>query len=90
MAKTDKKFSERQHFKKRLKERFDITVNRHDLKDLVSNILSGTNVTKLMKQSNRIATFRTRIKDKSVIVVFDKIRKAPVTCLTQKMFEEGK
>jgi hypothetical protein len=73
------------HFKKRFKERFGIEINRNDIRELVSNIKEGSNVIKSDILSLRVTAYTMIFKRKRCVILYDKIRKVPVTALTMDM-----
>jgi len=78
--KRDKTHDERKHFKKRLKERYDLEANRHDIRDIVY-LIQHQKCNLVLKQSNRITVWDVPFKGEKVRIVYDKLRKAPVTAL---------
>jgi len=75
-----KKTSERMHFKRRMQERFGITLTTSQCKDIVDIIKKGT--TKIVRrESLRVFVYEMKIQDKLVHVVYDKVRKTPVSAL---------
>jgi len=73
------------HIKKRFKERFGIDINRHDMRELVSNIQSGDNVIKEKKLTNRITAIDMNFKNNHCVVLYDRVRHVPVTVFTPSM-----
>ena len=73
------------HIKRRFKERFGIDINRHDIRELVSNIQSGDNIIREQRLTNRVTAFDMNFKNNHCVVIYDKIRKVPVTVLTADM-----
>ena len=78
--KRDKTHDERKHFKRRLKERYGLEANRHDVHDIVY-LIQTQKCNFVMKQSNRITVWDVPFKGEKVRIVYDKVRKAPVTAL---------
>jgi hypothetical protein len=78
-----KKECQRSHFKRRLFERYEITVNDGEYDFLVSKVKKNDKemVHFLMKQSNRITINVIEFKGKRIVAVYDKLRKALCTCL---------
>lgn len=78
-----KKDCQRSHFKRRVFERYEITINDGEYDFLVSRIKKNdkTMVHFLMKQSNRISISLIEYKGKEIVAVYDKLRKALCTCL---------
>ena len=81
----DKTKACRVHFKKRFKERFGIDINHRDLVDLTTDIQNWDNVLGEQKLTNRVTAFDMNFKGNRCIVIFDTIRKVPVTVLTTLM-----
>ena len=75
----------RVHIKKRFKERFGIDINRHDIRDLVSDIQNGDNVLSSRRLTRRVTVFNMIFKRCRCTVLYDKDRKVPVTVLTPDM-----
>jgi len=72
------------HFKESFKERFGITINRHDIRQLVEDI-SRRRVRKTEQLSNRVFAHTMTFKGKECVVLFDRMRQVPVTALTTDM-----
>ena len=85
-----KKDSCKIHIKRRFKKRFGLDINRFDIQELTKNILNGDNVLYEDKQTNRVTAYTLIFKKKRCVVVFDRMRKVPITVLTPKMYEEGR
>lgn len=79
----DKKETERKHFKRRVFERYDITINDGEYDFLVSKIKKNdkTFVKFLTKQTNRVSIQLITYKNKEIVVVYDKLRKQLVSAL---------
>jgi hypothetical protein len=77
-----KKVSQREHFKKRMLERFNIDISRKRYDELVSMIKSKDAVL-LERQSLRVSKYKITIDSKDYIVIYDKQRKTLVTVLPQ-------
>lgn len=85
--KKPKSQSERIHFKRRLRERYGIRINRNAYRELVDRVLLGE-TTYIFKQSNTRTIHRMIICNKSVIVVYDSMRRELVTALPPDLTEE--
>lgn len=76
----NKAVCQRAHAKKRLAQRFDLQINRFQIRDLVAQIQQGK--TRLLeKQSNRISVQLVIYSERKLAVVYDKERKTIVTFL---------
>lgn len=75
--------TEKRHFKKRVFERYNITITDNDYEYLVSKIKKNdkTVVKFLTKQTNRISIQLLTYKDYEIVVVYDKMRKQLVSAL---------
>lgn len=73
---------ERRHAKQRALERYGVTLNRHQLRELSRLIqLNHTSVRFLWKESNRVSHFALTFNEQRYIVVYDRQRKTIVTFL---------
>lgn len=77
-----KKIKQRIHAKQRLEERYDLKLNRHDIKVLVSKIQCG-NARFIRKQSNRVTHWMVNYLGKEIHLVYDKKRQNIITALTK-------
>jgi hypothetical protein len=78
-----KKSASRGHFKRRMNERFGIVLTTAQCKDIVDLIQNGK--TKCIKQQSlRTTIHEVKINGILIHVVYDKIRKTPVTALPPK------
>ncbi len=84
-----KKSCQRIHAKRRLEERFGLTINRHQLRDLVLQIQSGK-AEHLETQSNRISIKAVTVNGQKIAVVYDRNRQNIVTFLPKEALEEYK
>lgn len=75
-----KKMAEKIHAKRRAKERYDLELNRHSLKDLVKLVQSCTGIF-IRKKSNRVSNWLINYQGKDLLVSYDKIRKTIITFL---------
>ena len=73
--------AERLHAKRRYKERFNISLSRKQLNDIISNIQNGKDAIFLCKQSNNFSKWIVNVKGNKAIAVYDKNRKQIVTFL---------
>jgi len=79
--------SERIHFKRRLRERYGIRINRIAYRTLVDKVRAG-NSQYLFKQSNTRAVHRIEIGDIPVTVIYDNLRSELITALPAHLTEE--
>ena len=42
----------------------------------------------LEKQSNRVTIWKGKIQNKILVILYDKMRKQPITCLTEEMYSK--
>ena len=82
-----KKTCQRIHAKRRLEERFGLTINRHQMRELVQQIHAGR-AEHLETQSNRISIKAIMLNDRKIAVVYDCSRQTIVTFLPQEALEE--
>jgi len=73
------------HFKKRMLERFNLRINRHDIKDIVECIHQGTNVVSTKKLTNRVFVYRMVYCGHQINIYFDRVRQVPITAKTPDM-----
>lgn len=72
--------AQRAHAKRRLRERYGLTVNRHDLCALVS-LIQGGQGRMVLRQSNRVTVWEVPFQDQLLRVVYDSLRHEIVTAL---------
>lgn len=72
------------HFKKRVLERCGIELLEHDIQYLRGRIKRGK-YKGVIKQSNRVYIYDIDFKDIHCFIVYDKMRKTPITVLTEEM-----
>jgi hypothetical protein len=74
--------AERRHFKRRIEQRYGLSLNRKDLYNLSEIIARG--LAQLVKQESfRVSVYDVPFKNNRIIrIVYDKMRKSVVTCLT--------
>lgn len=78
-----KKTASRNHFKQRMNERFGIKLTTSQCKDIVNLIQKGK--TRFVEQQSlRVSIHEIKINEMLIHVVYDKIRKTPVTALPPK------
>jgi len=82
-SRTPKKLSQNRHFKKRLFERFEINIEQKDIEKIKYQIESGQSAI-IKRQSNRIVLHGVKINDTYIIIVYDKLRKQPVTVIPKE------
>lgn len=87
LKKLDKAMCQKEHFKNRMKERFGISVNRIDIKE-ISNLVNEKN--KVLDVTKREKHYKIKFKEKEIIIVYDEKRKVPVTAYPVNWFEETK
>lgn len=81
-----KKDSQKRHFKKRVKERFDCELNRFDIRNIIQQIREEP-YTFRGSISIRLSCHLVRLPDNQLAyVLYDRIRKVPVTALTEAMW----
>lgn len=77
-----KKSCQKQHFKDRLLERYNLVANKSDYMDLCVMIKNNhPDVIHLLRQSNRVSVKWVLFKGKRVVVVYDSLRGTLVTAL---------
>ena len=89
MATNNKQFKNktewyRDHFKKRMLERFGLTINRNDIREITNWILNGDNVLSEEKKSSRVTKYRVIFKQNDCFVLFDHVRNVPMTTYSAK------
>lgn len=72
--------SERVHAKKRAEERFGVTLNRHDIRDIVYQIQNHSAIF-VEKQSQRVSVFVVNLKGIQAFAVYDRVRQTIITFL---------
>jgi hypothetical protein len=79
----NKKNTEKRHFKRRVLERYDITLTDNDYDYLCSRVRNNdkTIVKFLTKQTNRVSIQLISFKNKKIVCAYDKVRKALITAL---------
>lgn len=75
-----KRRAERDHAKRRARQRYKLLVNKLDLESLVTDI-QNNNGEFVYKSSNRATVWKLVCKGKNVLVVYDKLRAQIVTFL---------
>ena len=78
-----KKRSQIIHLRKRLSERFSITLTQQELESITSIIRNGGS-SSVRKVSRRITKHIIPFKDEQMVVIYDKVRGIPVTCYKPK------
>ncbi len=68
------------HSKRRALERYNLSLNRHDLRDIVS-MITNNQATFLLKESNTRSHWLVVYKEKKLKLVYDKPRKMIITFL---------
>lgn len=71
---------QRLHFKKRVEERFGISVNRHDCREIINLIRLGK-TKPVQRKSNRVCVHQLEWKGETMNVVYDNLRGQIVTAL---------
>jgi DNA replicative helicase MCM subunit Mcm2 (Cdc46/Mcm family) len=87
--KLTKKQAEKIHFKKRVLERFDITINRHDIRELIEDIQAGNNIIKSERLSSRVTLHTMIFMKKRMNILYDRMRKVPITAKTMDMVSKN-
>lgn len=75
-----KKMCEKIHAKRRAKERYDLSLNRHDLRKLIKLVQACKGIF-IRKRSNRVSNWLINYQGKDLLVSYDKIRKTIITFL---------
>lgn len=75
-----RKYLQRDHFYKRMSERFNIHVTKNDLANLKTQIISGRSIF-IEKTSNRVSLHGVKLNNTLLVVIYDKIRDELVTVL---------
>jgi hypothetical protein len=76
----------RDHFKSRMLERYNITVNRELYKQIKESIESGedNSLTKFIKKdTNRVYLYQLNIEGKEILIYFDRRRREIITALPE-------
>jgi len=81
----DKKAAEKAHFKKRVKERLGVDINRVNIINLVNDIMSGDNVIQSYKITNRKSIYDIIFMKTRCFVFFDHNRRVPITVYSKDM-----
>ena len=76
--------SERVHFKRRLRERYGMHINRHEYRNIVNRVKSGMSSC-ILVQSNTRSVHRIPYKDREIIAVYDKQRGELITALPETL-----
>ena len=74
---------QRIHAKRRAYERFDLELNRHQLRDLVQQIQNGK-AEHIESQTNRVSIKRVTFEGKKYTVAYDKTRQTIITFLPEE------
>ena len=78
-----KKQSEHIHAKKRIQERYGLSLNRHQLRELESLIQCGKGRF-IEKQSNRVTVWEVSYQDCHMRLVYDTMRHSLITALPKE------
>ena len=62
-----------------MQERFDVVINRHDIRHLVENIRAGDNIFQSQRLSNRLSVHTIMFMGKKCNILYDRNRGVPVT-----------
>lgn len=76
------------HFKKRMRERFDIDIREDELQKLIADIKNNRSDC-LWKQSNTKSLHKVSLRDKEIYVIYSKKYRMFMTALTKDMIEES-
>ncbi len=69
------------HFKRRAKERYGLTLNKRELRNIVQMVQNGKS--KFLEHcNNRVKKHEIVFQETKLIVLYDKIRKVVITCLS--------
>lgn len=71
---------QRKHAKRRIRERYGISVNRHQLRDIAEQIRQGRALF-VERQSNRVTRWVVEYQGKKILVIYDSLRGNVVTAL---------
>jgi hypothetical protein len=82
----DKANAEKAHFKKRVKERYGIFVNKELYHTIVSQCTERRNFIGNQSWNKRIV--KVTVNDTSFPVIFDIKRNTPITCLEENWLED--
>jgi energy-coupling factor transporter ATP-binding protein EcfA2 len=77
-----KKKNQAIHTQKRALERFNIEISKNDIAIMIEQIKSGKSEP-VKKVSNRVTKHIVVIRDKRMLVIYDKIRKSIATCMPE-------
>lgn len=86
MRKPPKKLAQRAHAKRRAKQRYGLTLNRHELRQVVLQIQEGR-AKQIEKQGNGKFVFEVTYEGMVIPVVYDKTTKNVVTFLPTMLDE---
>jgi len=75
------------HFKKRMIERHNLVLNKEQINEICNLITTGRSIF-VRKQSNRIVIHDVIYDNKTMRIVYDKIRKVPVTVYDDSWIHE--
>ncbi len=76
----DKKTANIIHTKRRARKRYNVSLNNQDVKEIGKMIQYGNSI-HLMKESNSRSHHLVKYKSRDMVIVYDEIRKVPITCL---------
>jgi len=81
-----KKQAEFCHSFKRVKERYELELNKTEIKEIIS-LIQSNQAEFVIKESNRVSHFRVPYKDKKLYVVYDRKRHMTITFLPEVLKE---
>jgi len=81
---TQKKETQRAHFRRRMYQRHGWRITNNDIEEISRAIREGESVC-LGRQSLRVTLHRLTFNDKEIVVVYDTNRNQPVTVLADDM-----
>ena len=84
-----KRKAQKQHAKKRARERYGLLVNKIDIENLI-NAIQNNKGEFIYRSSNRATVWKLKCKGKEVLVVYDKLRGQIVTFLPFVALEKYK
>jgi len=75
---------QKKHFKRRFRERLGVYLSDHDIDSIIKEIEVG-HARILERESNRVSKFEVSHNNENYIVVYDRLRRMPVTVITETM-----
>lgn len=84
-----KRGAQKQHAKRRARERYGLLINKIDIENMINDIQSNKGEF-VFRSSNRATIWKLVCKGKEVLVVYDKLRSQIVTFLPFRALEKYK